>query len=157
MSTRPDIRTGRHCVFACHAHLVFITKYRRDVFTDEILARCHEVMAAVCADFGAELIEFNGEHDHVHLLINFPPTIQLSRLVNSLKGVSSRMLRKEYGSHLSTKLWGGHLWARSYYIGTAGGAPLHTITDYIRNQQRPSRTITHQGSNPTPEGVGTPP
>lgn len=94
-------------------------------------------MADVCTDFGARLVEFNGEDDHVHLLIEFPPTITLTRLVNSLKGVSSRILRKEHATHLNKYLWGGHLWSRSYYVGTAGGAPLDTIRAYINQQQTP--------------------
>lgn len=94
-------------------------------------------MTDVCADFGAELVEFNGEDDHVHLLIHYPPTVELSRLVNSLKGVSSRILRKEFSAHVRRFLWGGHFWSPSYFAGSAGGAPLETIKDYILNQKRP--------------------
>lgn len=121
-------------------HLVFVTKYRRGVFTDEILRDCETVMRKVCEDFGCELREFNGEDDHVHLLIDFPATVQLSRLVNSLKGVSSRRLRSRHGTHLERFLWGGHLWSRSYYAGTAGGAPLSVIAEYIEGQRKPSET-----------------
>jgi putative transposase len=72
MRQNDDIRTGRHRVFALHAHLVFVTKYRHAVFTDTHLDRTEEIMRAVCADFGCDLVEFNGESDHVHLLIHFP-------------------------------------------------------------------------------------
>ena len=89
-------RTGRHCVFLLHAHLVFVTKYRHRVFTDRHLTRLEEIMRAVCADFESELVEFNGEDNHVHLLVNFPPKVALSKLVNCLKGVSSRRLRQEF-------------------------------------------------------------
>ncbi len=95
MQTNNDIRHGRHCVFNMHVHLVFVTKYRHEVFTKEILDELKPLFAAVCADFGAELIEFDGEDDHVHLLVNYPPKIAVSALVNSLKGVSSRMIRKK--------------------------------------------------------------
>lgn len=122
----------------CHAHLVFVTKYRHGAFTDEILRDCEAIMRKVCEDFGCELREFNGEDDHVHLLVNFPPTVQPSRLVNSLKGVSSRRLRATHSEHLSRYLWGGHLWSRSYYVGTAGGAPLSVIADYVKSQRRPT-------------------
>ncbi len=94
-------------------------------------------MRQVCEDFGCTLVEFNGEDDHVHLLINFPATAQLSKLVNSLKGVSSRLLRQKHSGHLSKYLWDGHLWSRSYYCGTAGGAPLSVLADYVRSQRRP--------------------
>ncbi|WP_373297128.1 IS200/IS605 family transposase [Streptomyces brasiliensis] len=68
-------------------HLVFVTKYRRGVFDDEMLTRCEEIMRKVCEDFEAELKEFNGERDHVHLLVHYPPKVAVSKLVNSLKGV----------------------------------------------------------------------
>ena len=84
-ATRPATtsRRRRTCVFALHVHLVFVTKYRRKVFTSEHLTLLAEVFADVCADFGAVLTECNGEDDHVHLLIEYPPTVQLSKLVNS--------------------------------------------------------------------------
>ena len=70
--TDDDIRHGRHCVFALHVHLVFVTKYRRNVFKKEHLEAMQIILASVCKDFDAELVEFNGEHDHVHLLAMFP-------------------------------------------------------------------------------------
>jgi len=70
-----DLRHGRHCVFALHVHLVFVTKYRRNVFKKEHLDAMHIILAKVCKDFDAQLVEFNGEHDHVHLLINYPPKV----------------------------------------------------------------------------------
>src|SRR5664280_1255384 len=94
METNNDIRHGRHCVFLMHVHLVFITKYRRNVFTREILEDLQGIFSSVCADFGAKLIEFDGEHDHVHLLVSYPPKVSVSVLVNSLKCVSSRIVRK---------------------------------------------------------------
>jgi putative transposase len=70
--------------------------YRHAVFGDRHLTRCEEIMHSVCEDFEAELVEFNGETDHVHLLVNFPPKVAVSKLVNSLKDVSSRRLRREF-------------------------------------------------------------
>lgn len=84
------IRTGRHCAFVMHAHLVFVTKHRHNVFADRHLTRIEEVIRDVCAYFETELAEFGGEVNHVHLLVNFPPKVAVSKLVNSLKGVSSR-------------------------------------------------------------------
>src|SRR4051812_39052747 len=91
----PDLRRGRHVVFTLHVHLVFVTKYRRGVFDEAMLTRCEEIMRDVCQSFEAELREFNGEGDHVHLLVHYPPKVALSKLVNGLKGVSSRYLRQE--------------------------------------------------------------
>lgn len=137
MEDHQDIRHGRHAVWECHVHLVFVTKYRRGALTDEILQHCRKVMSKVCDDFGCELAEFNGEEDHVHLLVRFPATVQLSKLVNSLKGVSSRILRRDHMKHLRRYLWGGHLWSRSYYVGTVGGPTIEKVEEYIRGQQRP--------------------
>ncbi|HWS36505.1 MAG TPA: IS200/IS605 family transposase [Actinoplanes sp.] len=134
----PDVRRGRSVVHNMHVHLVFTTKYRRGALTDAILTRCEEIMRNVCADFGAELREFNGEDDHVHLLVHHPPSVAVSRLVNSLKGVSSRYLRQEHGTHLRRYLWGDQLWTPSYFAGSCGGAPLTVIKEYIENQKRPA-------------------
>ena len=132
-----EIRHGRHCVFNLHIHLVFVTKYRRGVFTGEVLADLRGIFAAVCQDFNAELVEFDGEDDHVHLLVNYPPTVSVSVLVNSLKGVSSRMIRKKNYPSVSKKLWGGALWSPSYFAGSCGGAPISIIRQYIEQQQTP--------------------
>jgi putative transposase len=130
------LRRGRSIVAKLHVHLVFTTKYRRGVLTAAMLDRCEQVMAKVCADFGAHLIEFNGEDDHVHLLVSYLPSLQLSRLVNSLKGVSSRRLRQEF-PELARRLWRGHLWSPSYFAGSVGGAPIAVLRTYIERQRRP--------------------
>ena len=137
MENQQDIRTGRHCVFNLHAHLVFVTKYRRGVFTQAILADMKEIMESVCKDFGAVLVEFDGEDDHVHLLVHYPPKIAISTFVNSLKGVSSRMIRRKNYPNITTKLWGGALWSPSYFAASCGGAPIAIIKQYIQQQQTP--------------------
>jgi REP element-mobilizing transposase RayT len=98
MPENGDIRTGRHRVFIRHAHLVFVTKNRHGVFGARHLERMEAIMRDVCADFGTDLAEFNGDADHVHLLVNFPPTVAISRLVSSLKGVSSRRMPSRSGA-----------------------------------------------------------
>jgi putative transposase len=120
-----------------HVHLVFVTKYRRGVFTKEIIDDMRPMFASVCADFEAELVEFDGEDDHVHLLVNYPPKVAISKLVNSLKGVSSFLiLKKDYPS-IKKKLWGGALWSPSYFAASCGGAPIAIIRQYIEQQQTP--------------------
>ena len=92
-----------------HVHLVFVTKCRRGVFTKEILDDLRPILASVCNDFESELVEFDGEDDHVHLLLNYPPKVAVSKLVNSLKGISSLMIRKKKYPSIQKKLWGGAL------------------------------------------------
>lgn len=96
---KPNVHRGRSAVHTLHAHLVFTPKHRRSVFTDEILTRCEHVMREVRTDFN-ELHEFNGDTDHVHLLMHYPPQVRLSTLVGSLKGVSARRLRQEFPDHI---------------------------------------------------------
>jgi len=132
-----EIRTGRHCVYELKAHLVFLTKYRRRVITSRVMTDLVSIFSNVCLNFDAKLVECNGEKDHVHLLIEYPPKIQLSRLVNSLKGVSARLIKKKNYSEITSNLWGKHLWSRSYYIGSCGGTTIETVKQYIRNQDRP--------------------
>lgn len=120
-----------------HAHLVFVTKFRHPVFTGPHLDRMEQIMREVCADFETDLREFNGEPDHVHLLVNFPPKVALSRLVNSLKGVSSRRMRQEFPELAAHYYRANKLWSGSYFAGSVGGAPISVLRQYIEQQNRP--------------------
>ena len=124
-------RRGRHSVTLIHAHLVFVTKYRKKVFSPEHIQRMEEVCNHVAGRMNFRLIRLNGESDHVHLLIEYPPKLSISQIVNSLKGVSSRMLRKEFGLAPHKE----HLWSPSYFCVSCGGAPISKIKEYIGNQQ----------------------
>jgi putative transposase len=125
-------------VFVLHAHLVFVTKYRHSVFSAAHLERLEQIMRDVCADFETELAGFNGGANHVHLLVNFPPKVALSRLVNSLKGVSSRRMRQEF-PELARHYWrANRLWSGSYFAGSVGGAPISALRQYIEQQNRPA-------------------
>ena len=137
MKKSTELRHGRSCVFAMHVHLVFVTKYRRRVFTQEVMRELKLIFASVCKDFEATLVELDGERDHVHLLVNYPPKISISKLVNSLKGVSSRLLRNKGYPSIQQGLWGKNLWSPSYFAGSCGGAPIEIIRQYIENQQSP--------------------
>ena len=83
------------------------------------------------------IVEFDGKNDHVHLMVNDPPKISLSKLVNSLKGVSSRYLRQEFQDKIEKHFWKGVLWSPSYFVGSCEGAPLKIVRDYIQNQKTP--------------------
>ena len=117
--------------------MVFVTKYRHKVFTDRHLRRMEEILREVATDFECEIMEFNGESNHVHLLVTFPPKVALSRLVNSMKGVTSRRLRQEF-PELAQHYWRANkLWSASYFAGSVGGAPLSALKQYIEQQARP--------------------
>ena len=129
-------RHGRHCVFDLHVHLVFVAKYRKKIFNGEAISILKSLFSKICADFDAKLIEMDGEDDHVHLLVHYPPKIALSKLVNSLKGVSSRMLRLQYPS-IKKHYFKNVLWSPSYFAASCGGAPIAVIKQYIEQQKTP--------------------
>jgi len=95
-------------------------------------------MRDVCTDFECELAEFNGESNHVHLLVNFPPKVALSKLVNSLKGVSSRRMRQEFPDLRRHCYRANRLRSASYFAGSVGGAPISVLRHYIEQQNRPA-------------------
>ena len=107
-------------------HLVFVTKYRRAVFDVDAIERLRRMFTKVCADFEAHLTEMDGEDDHVHLLIDYPPKVSVSALVNSLKGASSRRLRRERPD-IAERYWKGALWSPSYFAASCGGAPIAIV------------------------------
>ena len=95
-----------------------------------------ELFEKVCINFEAELIELDDESDHVHLLVNYPPKVTVSKLVNSLKGVSSRRL-KQLHLELTKYYWKSQLWSSSYFAGSCGGAPIEIVRQYIEQQNTP--------------------
>ena len=133
---------GRHVVSALHVHLVFVTKYRRGVLDAAMLACCEDAMRKVCGDFATELREFNGEDDHAHLLVEYPPKVAVSALVNSLKGVSARRLRSEFTGRVNQYIMHGHFWSPSYFAASCGGAPPSIIRQYIEQQRRPAQATS---------------
>lgn len=137
MKRSTGLRHGRTCVFAMHVHLVFVTKYRKLVFTKEVMQELKEIFKSVCEDFNAALVEFDGECDHVHLLVNYPPKVAVSKLVNSLKGVSSRLIRNKGYPSIQKALWDKSLWSPSYFAGSCGGVSIAVIRQYIEDQQTP--------------------
>ena len=130
-----EIRSGRHCVFLLHSHLVFVTKYRKVIFSKPMLESLKRYFVKVCDDFSVDLVEFNGERDHVHLLVNYPPKVALSKLVNSLKGVSSRKLRQDHTDAIASFYYKGVLWSPSYFAGSVGGASISVVRQYIEQQR----------------------
>jgi putative transposase len=119
-----------------HVHLVFVTKYRRKVFNKTAINILHIIFSDICHDLEATLVEMDGENDHVHLLIDYPPKLPVSKLVNSLKGVSSRLLRKHLPT-ITKHYWKGVLWSPSYFASSCGGAPINIVKQYIQQQTSP--------------------
>ncbi len=133
-----ELKSTRHAKYLLHAHIVFTPKYRKKIFTKEHLDLMETVFRDICKMNDAVLEEFDGEADHVHLLVLYPPRIALSVLVNSLKGVSSRKLRQNFDI-FKKEYWGENvaLWSRSYFVASVGGAPIEILKQYIEQQKTP--------------------
>jgi putative transposase len=136
MTMQDEFRRGRHVVSNLHVHLVFVPRYRRKIFDADALERLKAVLSSVCDDFEATLEEFNGETDHIHLLVYYPPKVAISTLVNSLKGVSARRLRQDRPD-IAKRYWRGGLWSASYFAASCGGAPIAVLRQYIEQQRAP--------------------
>ena len=130
-----EITYGRGYVYSIQYHIVWCVKYRRKILTPEIESSLFELLRKISEDNGFELLECNGNLDHVHLLVNCSPQNYIPDMIKALKGVSARLLMKEYGDDLKKQLWGGHLWNPSYFIATVSENTESQIMEYILKQK----------------------
>jgi putative transposase len=131
---KQELQVLHHCVFSLHFHLVLVAKHRRKAITKEMLQRLRVIFGETLGKWRCELIEFNGETDHVHLLIETNPAVQLSKLTNNLKTVSSRLIRRDFRGHLSRIYRKPVFWHRSYCLISTGGATIEILRKYIEEQ-----------------------
>ena len=120
-------------------HLVLTPKYRCKIFNDAMLIRMEDIFKTLMGKWEGRLIEFNGEVDHVHLLIQYTPQTELSKLINNLKTVSSRYLRKEFETRVNEFYWKDVLWTSGYGVFSCGGVTVEELKRYIENQDRPEK------------------
>lgn len=132
---KTTVKSQNHCVYNINYHLVLMTKYRHPVINNEVLERFIGIAKERLLTWEGELIEVNGEPDHVHLLIELPPKHAVSDFVNALKTSSSRLIRKEFAVHLQPYYWKPVFWSKSFCVTSCGGAPLDVIKQYIVNQK----------------------
>ncbi|MCV6590262.1 MAG: IS200/IS605 family transposase, partial [Marinobacterium sp.] len=128
-----DYLRKRHSVTKLVAHLIFTTKYRRKLFDGYMIGQLREAFESACEKLECELVEMDGEADHVHLLVSYPPKLAVSVLVNNLKSVSSRRIRI-LNTHIPRQSKSGALWSRSYFACSAGGATIETLREYVQSQ-----------------------
>jgi len=126
-------RRERHSVTDIKIHLICVTKYRQPVFNDDGLKLIEQSFRDVAAKMDFEVLEFNGEANHVHVLLEYPPKLSISQIANVLKGVSSR----RYGQAGYKKPHKEALWSPSYFAVSVGGAPIEVLKQYIKDQSRP--------------------
>ena len=131
-----ELRHGRTCVFNINYHIVWSTKYRRKVLTTDIERRLKEILIDVGKQKGFEIAEIEvGTNDHVHVFVSAIPKISISYIAKMMKGISGRLLLKEFPG-LSKELWNGELWNPSYYVETIGSISEEAIRQYIQNQEK---------------------
>ena len=126
---------GRGYVYSIQYHIVWCVKYRRKVLVGDIEKSLYELLNKIAKENDFQIIECNGEADYIHLLIDCSPQHYIPDMLKALKGVSARLLMKQYGDELKSKLWGGHLWNPSYYIATVSENTESQIRQYIQNQK----------------------
>jgi putative transposase len=127
-------RSSRRAVFNLTVHIVFVTKYRRKVITNEMLMKLKEVFTSVLKSWDSELIEFNGESDHVHLLISYPPQKLLSSLIANLKATSSKTMWREFYPIVSKVYFKKVFWTGAYFVASCGGVTIEQLKKYVENQ-----------------------
>ena len=134
-----------------HAHLVFLTKYRRAVFTDAMLTFCEHTLRGVCAELDVELIEFNGEADHAHLLVAYPPTLAISVLAQRLKGRTAHPVRREHTGVRVRARMRGHLWSRPTSPSPAEAHPCPSSSN--TSTDKPDHSDHRATPANTPDGL----
>ena len=131
-----ELKYGRTCVFNINYHIVWSTKYRRKVLDGNIESRLKEILINVAKEKGFDIAEIEvGTKDHVHVFISAIPKISISYIAKMLKGISGRLLLKEF-PEISKELWNGELWNHSYYVETIGSISKEAIRKYIQNQEK---------------------
>lgn len=125
--------TNAHSVFLLHYHLILVVKYRRQVFTDEISERAKEIFEYIAPSYKIELVEWNHDKDHVHILFKGQPKTEISKFINAYKSASSRLLKKEFPV-IRQRLWKEMFWSQSFCLLSSGGAPIDVIKQYIEKQ-----------------------
>lgn len=136
-SSNSELISSARSVSDLKAHLVLVPKYRKKLFNKVMLVRLEQIVRDLLEKWGCKCVEFNGEKDHVHLLFQYTPQVQLSKLVNNLKTVSSRYLKKEFQERFEQYYWKDALWSGSYYICSCSGVTIETLKKYVQEQNRP--------------------
>ena len=152
---KDDFVASGRSVSDLKAHLVLTTKYRRKVLTGEMLVRLTEIVSDLCDKWGCKMIEFNGEENHIHLLFQYYPQMELPKFISNLKSISSRRLRSEFPERIDQFYWKAVFWNESYFIASCGGVTVTVLKKYIEKQDSPdlgnsgvSNPVVPPGSHP---------
>jgi putative transposase len=125
-----DYRAGSHSRYDLKVHIVWITKYRKKVLKGDVSHRVRELIREICKANEVEIIKGHVSVDHIHLLVSYPPSLSISKLVQYVKGKTSRRLLQDY-TELRKMFWGQHLWARGYFAASVGTVTDEVVKEYI--------------------------
>ena len=131
-----DYRKGSHSIYDIKYHLVWVTKYRYPILTGEVATRIRDLIRQVCMTRDSVILQGHVSRDHIHILVSAPATLSPAKLVQYIKGRSSRLLQQEY-AHLQKRYWGQHMWARGYFCATVGKVTDEMVKKYIESQDHP--------------------
>lgn len=129
-----NLTKSKHSVYSLHYHIVLVVKYRRKVIDEEMMQHLRSYVMKQSNHYQGELLDLNGEPDHIHILLKLPPTITLSTFICVLKTQTSKEMRKYFFERIKPKLWGRSFWSDSYFVSTTGGANIETLKKYIESQ-----------------------
>lgn len=129
-----DYRKGAHTIYDIQYHFVWVTKYRYHVLTGEVAVRTRELIRQTCMSRNIHILKGHVSKDHIHILVSCPPTLSPSKVMQYIKGRSSKMIQDEF-PHLKKRYWGKHLWARGYFCATVGSVSQEQIMVYIENHE----------------------
>lgn len=129
----------RRATFNLTVHIVLVTKYRRKVFKKEHLEFLNEAFKSIVDKWDASMVEFNGESDHVHIFLTYPPHKLLSGLIANLKSTSSKHMWDNYSDYLKKIYWKDKrvLWTGAYFVASCGGVTIDQLKKYVENQDSP--------------------
>ena len=133
------LKKQQHAVCEIRYHIVLVTKYRRPVIKGAVADHLKDECRRLVENFDGEVIEIETDLDHVHILAAFGPEYSIRTVMNSLKGVTARIIRRDHWDDVSKQLWGDSFWSDSYYVCTCGGVTVETIRKYVENQGKPKR------------------
>ncbi|MDA8111199.1 MAG: IS200/IS605 family transposase [Nitrospiraceae bacterium] len=133
MDSQPN-KSSAHAVYSLKLHIVFVAKYRRKTLAPELLDYLRGAIDEILAEWGCTLLEFGGEADHVHLLVEIHPALNISTLINNLKTASARRVRHRFSEHLKPFTWKPYFWHRADYVGSVGEATPETVRRYVESQ-----------------------
>lgn len=128
-----EMKKTQHSVYSLNYHLILVSKYRAQVFTEDISEYAQKMFTRIGQPYGVTITEWNHDKDHIHVLFTAEPKTNISKFINAYKSASSRMIKKEY-PEVTQRLWKEQFWSRSFFLASVGGTPLEVFTQYVQSQ-----------------------